>query len=72
MEPTISFKTSIQDRQKARRLKKIMEASEGRKFKTADVYRQIFEAGLEALDFKVIEYDDDGQPYFVNQHSDMT
>lgn len=72
MEPTISFKTSIQNRQKARRLKKIMEASEGRKFKTADVYRQIFEAGLEALDFKVIEYDDDGQPYFVNQHSDMT
>jgi len=72
MKPTISFKTSIQNRQKARRLKKIMEASEGRKFKTADVYRQIFEAGLEALDFNVIEYDDDGQPYFVNQHSDMT
>ena len=70
MEPRISFKTSIQNRQKARRLKKIIEAAEGRKFKTADVYRQIFEAGLEALDFKVIEYDDDGKPYFTN--SDMT
>ena len=72
MEPAISFKTSMQNRQKARRLKKIMEAAEGRKFKTTDVYRQIFEAGLEALDFKIIEYDDDGQPYFVNQNSDMT